>query len=84
MKLQAEKDRIIQIIQNMPEKEAKQVINFVDDLDEDLGAPESVKVYDKKSLKNFLNKGLDDLEKGRTCSLDKTLKMIRSYRNVGR
>lgn len=79
MELQAEKRRIIQIIENLPELEARQVIDFVDDLDEDLGAPQSVQIKDKSDLDEFLRKGIEASKNNRVCSLDETLKMLRSF-----
>lgn len=81
MELQAEKQRIIQIIKGMPETEARKVINFVDNLEEDLGAPISVQIKNKAQLHNFLEEGLAASKNNEIYPLNETLKMLKSFQN---
>ena len=74
-----EKQKLFNEIETLPEELTSQVINFIEYLKLsyiNTEAPDSVKIKNKKDLKEKLQKGLDDINAGRVYSLDEVLAEI--------
>lgn len=70
--MSAKKQELYKEIETLPEEYIEQVINFVEYLKLShitTNGPESLKIKDKKDLKNKLQKGMDDMEEGRVYSV---------------
>ena len=79
VKMSIEKQKLYSEIDTLPEELTRQVINFVEYLKLayiDAEAPDSVKIKDKQDLKEKLQKGLEDIEKNRVCSLEEVFAEI--------
>lgn len=75
--MQAEKERIIRIIREMPEEKAQEVIWVVDEIEEDVGAPESVKVHNEAELKKFLEEGIEAANRGEVSPWEEVMTRLK-------
>ncbi len=74
-----EKQMLYNEIETLPEELTNQVIDFIEYLKLsyiDTKAPDNVVIKSKKDLKEKLQKGLEDIKKKRTYSLEETFKEI--------
>ena len=74
-----EKQKLLNEIETLPEELTNHVINFIEYLKLsyiDTETPESVAIKSKKDLREKLQKGLDDISKGRVYSLDEVFAEI--------
>ena len=80
--MRAEKERIIRIIETMPEDKLQAVAEAVDeiedqdlDLELDSGAPipEGLVLRNKEEFHRFVQRGLDDIKAGRVHTLEETI-----------
>lgn len=77
--MSAEKQRLYNEIETLPEELTTQVIDFVEYLKLshiDVGAPDSIIIKSKKDLKEKLQKGFDDIEDNRVYSLEEAFAKI--------
>lgn len=71
--MSAEKQRLFDEIETLPEELTNQVIDFIEYLKLshiDKEAPDSVMIKSKKDLKEKLQKGMDDIKANRVYSLE--------------
>lgn len=77
--MSAEKQKLFNEIQTLPEELTNQVINFVEFLKlsyAETEAPESITIKSKKDLKEKLQKGIDDIRENRVYSLEEAFAII--------
>ena len=74
-----EKQKLYNEIETLPEELTIQVVNFIEFLKlsyVDGEAPESVTIKSKKDLKEKLQKGIDDINANRVCSIEEVFNKI--------
>jgi hypothetical protein len=74
-----EKQRLYNEIDTLPEELTNQVINFIEYLKIsylDSEAPDEIMVKSKKDLKQKLQKGIDDVNTNRVCSIEEVFNKI--------
>lgn len=64
MKIQVEKERILQIILEIHDDEVREEANFVDNLDDDLGSPASIQVRSLTELRSLLDEAVEEIKNG--------------------
>lgn len=82
--MQAEKERIIQVIETMPEDKLLATIEAVDDInlnyDPDLDdVPDDLLIKDKEDFYRFVQRGLDDVKAGRIYTLEEADKITQNH-----
>ena len=73
-----EKQQLYNEIDTLPDELTNQVINFIGylKLTSIDGAPESVKIKNKKDLREKIQKGLDDIKEGKVYSIEETFEEL--------
>lgn len=74
-----EKQRLYSEIDTLPEELTKQVMNFIEYLKIsylDTEAPDNIMIKSKKDLKEKLQKGIEDVNANRVCSVEEVFNKI--------
>lgn len=74
-----EKQKILNEIETLPDELANQVIDFIEYLKFShisMETPDSVVIKSKKDLKEKLQKGIDDINANRVCSIEEVFNKI--------
>lgn len=74
-----EKQKLYNEIETLSEELTNQVINFIEYLKlsyADIESDNSITIKNKKDLKNKLQKGFDDINANKKCSLDDLFKSL--------
>ena len=87
--MQAEKERIIRIIETMPEDKLQAVAEAVDEIEDqdldlvdieiDASIPEELVLKNKEEFHRFVQRGLDDIKAGRVHTLEETIAYMESF-----
>ena len=75
-----EKQHWNNVIERLPDELTSQALKLIEQLQKsykNCGAPESVVVKNKDDLIKKLEKGIDDTEHGRVCSLEEAYKEVK-------
>ncbi len=77
--MSAEKQKLYNEIETLPEELIAQVINFMEFLkfsNMNIEGPESISIKGKEDLKEKLQKGLDDIQENKVYSLNEVFEKI--------
>ena len=78
--MSTEKQQLINVIETLPDELTSQALKLIEQLQKSYkkcGAKESVVVKNKDDLIKKLEKGIDDTEHGRVCSLEEAYKEVK-------